>query len=185
MLLCCVQLCLILCDPMDCSLLSNSVYGISQARILEWVAISFSGASSQPRDQIHVFCSADKFFTSEPPGKPPKYILSHHKYFHLGETYIAPSPTNSHAHTMQIQNVLDKITRKMKFGIETCIISCMKRVSSPGSMHDTGAWGWCNGTTQRDGMGREEGGGFQDGEHVYICGGFIWYLAKPIQYCKV
>ena len=56
---------------------------------------------------------------------------------------------------------------------ETCIISCMKRVSSPGSMHDTGAWGWCNGTTQRDGMGREEGGGFQDGEHVYICGGFI------------
>ena len=141
MLLCCVQLCLILCDPMDCSLLSNSVYGISQARILEWVAISFSGGSSQPRDQIHVFCSADKFFTSELPGKPPKYILSHHKYFHLGETYIAPSPTNSHAHTMQIQNVLDKITMQMKFGIETCIIPCMKRVSSPGSMHDTGCLG--------------------------------------------
>ena len=48
-------------------------------------------------------------------------------------------------------------------GIETCIISCMKRVASPGSMHDMDAWGWCTGTTQRDGMGREEGGGFRMG----------------------
>jgi len=36
----------------------------------------------------------------------------------------------------------------------------MKRDASPGSMHDVDAWGWCAGTTQRDGMGREEGGGF-------------------------
>ena len=36
------QLCLTLCDPMDCSLPSSSVHGISQARILEWFAISFS-----------------------------------------------------------------------------------------------------------------------------------------------
>ena len=46
-------------------------------------------------------------------------------------------------------------------GIETCIISCMKRVASPGLMHDTGCLGWCTGTTQRNGMGREEGGGFR------------------------
>ena len=45
-------------------------------------------------------------------------------------------------------------------GIETCIISCMKRVASPGSMHDMDAWGWCTGTTQRDGARKEEGGGF-------------------------
>ena len=37
-----VQLCLTLCDPMDCSLPGSSVHGILQARILEWVAISFS-----------------------------------------------------------------------------------------------------------------------------------------------
>ena len=37
-----VQLCLTLCDPMDCSLLGSSVHGIFQARILEWIAISFS-----------------------------------------------------------------------------------------------------------------------------------------------
>ena len=42
-------------------------------------------------------------------------------------------------------------------GIETCIISCMKRVASLGSMHDMDAWVWCTGTTQRDGMGRKEG----------------------------
>ena len=36
------QLCLTLCDPMDCSLPGSSVHGILQARILEWVAISFS-----------------------------------------------------------------------------------------------------------------------------------------------
>ena len=41
---------------MDCSLSGSSVYGISQARILKWVAISFSRESSQPRDQTHVFC---------------------------------------------------------------------------------------------------------------------------------
>ena len=43
-----VQSCLTLSDPMDCSLPGSSVHGISQARILEWVAISFSRGSSQP-----------------------------------------------------------------------------------------------------------------------------------------
>ena len=38
--------CLILCDPMDCSLPGSSVRGILQARILEWVAIRFSRGSS-------------------------------------------------------------------------------------------------------------------------------------------
>ena len=45
-----VQLCMTLCDPMDCSLLGSSVHGILQNRILEWVAIPFSRGSSQPRD---------------------------------------------------------------------------------------------------------------------------------------
>ena len=46
----CAQSCPALCDPIDCSLPSSSVHGILQARILEWVAISFSKGSSQPRD---------------------------------------------------------------------------------------------------------------------------------------
>ena len=46
--------CPILCDPMDCSPPGSSVHRISQARILEWVAISFSSGYSQPRDWTHV-----------------------------------------------------------------------------------------------------------------------------------
>ena len=46
-----IQSCLTLCDPMDCSSPGSSVHGIFQAHILEWVALSFSRVSSQPRDQ--------------------------------------------------------------------------------------------------------------------------------------
>ena len=45
-----IQSCLTLCDPVDCSPPGSSVLGISQAGILEWVVISFSWGSSQPRD---------------------------------------------------------------------------------------------------------------------------------------
>ena len=45
-----------LCHPRDYSLAGSSVHGISQARVLEWVAISFSRQSSWPRDQTHVPC---------------------------------------------------------------------------------------------------------------------------------
>ena len=40
------------------------------------------------------------------------------------------------------------------------------------------AWGWCTEMTQRDGTGREAGEGVQDGEHVYICGGFMLMYGK-------
>ena len=56
------QLCLTLCDPIDCSLPGPSVHGILQARILEWVAIPFSRGSPQPRGQTRVSCIAGGFF---------------------------------------------------------------------------------------------------------------------------
>ena len=65
------QSCWTLCNPMDCSPPGSSVHGILQARILEWVAISFSWGSSRQRDQTWVSWIAGRFFTSEPPGKPP------------------------------------------------------------------------------------------------------------------
>ena len=49
---------------MDCSLPGSSVHGILQARTLEWVAISFSRGSSQPRDRTQVSCVAGRFFTN-------------------------------------------------------------------------------------------------------------------------
>ena len=61
-------------DPMDCNLPGSSVHGILQARILKWVAIPFSRASSQPRDQpagdFFFF-----FFTTKLPGKPQNLEL--------------------------------------------------------------------------------------------------------------
>ena len=58
----CVLLCLVawlcptLCNPLNCSPPGSSVHGISQARILEWVAISFSRGSSWPRDRTSITC---------------------------------------------------------------------------------------------------------------------------------
>ena len=57
------QSCLTLCDPMDCSLPGSSVHGIFQARILEWVAISFSRGSSWPRDRTQVSRIVGRRFT--------------------------------------------------------------------------------------------------------------------------
>ena len=57
------QLCLTLCDPMDCTQPASSVHGIFQARILAWVAVPFSRGSSQPRYWTQVSHIAHGFFT--------------------------------------------------------------------------------------------------------------------------
>ena len=64
--------------------------------------------------------------------------------------------------------------------IETCIISCMKRVASLGSMHDTGCLRLVHWDDPEGGYGGEEGGGrrVQDGERRYACGGFISMFGK-------
>ena len=68
------KLCLTLSNPMDCSPPGSSVHGISQARILEWFAIS-SSSSSQPRDRTQSSAFAGVFFTTEPLEKPQITIL--------------------------------------------------------------------------------------------------------------
>ena len=57
-------------------------------------------------------------------------------------------------------------------GIETCIISYMKRIASPSSMQDAG----CLGVEHWDDP---------EGWYGYTCGGFMFCMTKPIQYCKV
>ena len=57
------QSCPTLCEPMDCSLPGSSVHGVFQARVLEWVAISLSRASSRPRDWTWVSCTVGRCFT--------------------------------------------------------------------------------------------------------------------------
>ena len=65
-----------------------------------------------------------------------------------------------------------------KNGIETCIISYVKQIASPGLMHETG----CSGLVHWDGTegwdGEGGGRGIQDGEHVYTRGGFMLMYDK-------
>ena len=73
------QSCPTLCHPLDCSPPGSSIYGMFQARILEWVAISYHSGSSQPRDRTHVSCKS-------PALQADSLLLSHRgstKYFTL------------------------------------------------------------------------------------------------------
>ena len=67
--------------------------------------------------------------------------------------------------------------------IETCKISCMKRVASPGSMHDTGCLGLVHWDDPEGWYG--EAGGFRMGNTRIPVADSFQYLAKLIQYCKV
>ena len=63
-------------------------------------------------------------------------------------------------------------------GIETCIISYMKRIASPGSMHDTGCLGLVHLDNPEGWYGEGGGKGVQDGEHVYTCCKFMLMYGK-------
>ena len=64
-----------LCDPVDCNLPGSSVHGIFQARVLEWVAISFSRGSSQSRNQTRVSLIAGRHITVWAPRDAGGYIV--------------------------------------------------------------------------------------------------------------
>jgi len=73
--------------------------------------------------------------------------------------------------------------KSKKNSIETCIISYMKQVASPGSMHDTGCLGLVHWDDPEGWY--KEGGGFRMGNTCIPVADSCWYMAKPIQYCKV
>ena len=70
-------------------------------------------------------------------------------------------------------------------GIETCIISYMKQIASPGSMHDPGCLGLVHWDDPVGSSGREVGEGFRMGNTCTPVADSFRYLAKLIQYCKV
>ena len=63
--------------------------------------------------------------------------------------------------------------------IETCILSRVKQITSPGLMHETTAQGWCNVKTQKDGMEREVGGVIAMGNTCKSMAGSCQCMAKP------
>ena len=63
-------------------------------------------------------------------------------------------------------------------GIETCIISYMKQVASPGSMHDTGCLGLVHWDDPEGWNGEGGGRRVRDGEHMYACGRFVLIFGR-------
>ena len=103
---------------MDCSLPGSSIYGILQARVLEWVAMPFSRGSSQPRDQTHVSCIG-------------RWILYHRA------TREAPLPLlifNTAARVLLLKHPLDHVPPLLKT-LPDCPISCRVKSSLYPSLH--------------------------------------------------
>ena len=95
-----VQSCPTLWDPMDCSPPGFSVHGILQARILEWIAISFSRGYSQPRDQtlISFISCIGRFFTNWATRKQSLIKPVFNKHLPYGRSILLQSLASSGGH---------------------------------------------------------------------------------------
>ena len=63
--------------------------------------------------------------------------------------------------------------------IKTCILSMVKQITSPGWMHETSAWAWCTGKTQREQVEREVGGGIRMGNICNSMADSCQCMTKP------
>ena len=98
--LCVTQSCLTLWNPMNCSPPGSSVYWIFQARMLEWVAISYSMRSFRPRDWTPISCIDRWLFTTELPGK---------SLLHYNCNYLSGKQTAIYVHTLISQWIFPNI----------------------------------------------------------------------------
>ena len=80
------QLCPTLCNPMDYSLPGSSIHGIFQARVLEWVVISFPRGSSQPSYQTQVSCFIIHMISN---------LMIFHTIFSICQTYLCICPSRT------------------------------------------------------------------------------------------
>ena len=94
----------------------------SQARIVEWVAISFSRGSSRSRDRIYVSCLAGKFFTTDPPGKPQWMSLHSISWSKIPNEHLL----NSQIRIIKLLNLLTYVTIHSIFPSAT-----LEEVSTP------------------------------------------------------
>ena len=96
-----------LCNPMDFSSPYPPVHGISQARILEWVAISFSRGSSWPKDQTHISYISPSlpggFLPLAPPGKP--IFIYGSVYMPVLTSQCIPSPPDLYLNIIFISEI--------------------------------------------------------------------------------
>ena len=97
---------------MDCCLPGSSVHRIFQARISEWVVISFSRGSFRPRDRTHVSCSAGRFFTTGPPEKPILITFSSVQFISVAQSCLTLcDPMNHSTPGLPVHHQLPKSTQ--------------------------------------------------------------------------
>ena len=79
-------------DHMGCSLPGSFIHGIFQARVLEWIAISFSRGSSQPRDRTRVSCIAGRRFTIWAIREAPNWKPSYKEWMNEWKLFCSEQP---------------------------------------------------------------------------------------------
>ena len=148
-------------DPMDFSLLGFSVHGIFQARVLEWVAIAFS-------DKVysHIYIEFRKMITITLYTRQQKQ----HRYIRTVFWILWVKMRVGWFERIALKHVYYHIWNRSPVQVR-----CMRQ----------GAQGWYTGITQRDGMGREVGGGFRMGNTYTPMADSCLCMAKPLHYCKV
>ena len=146
---------------MNYSLSCSSIHGIFQARVLEWVAISFSRGSFRPRDRTWVSRIVSRCFT----------ICATREIYY--------DPIYKTAKETVVKNRLTLNNTK------TCILSYVNGSPVQVWCMRLGAQGWCTGMTQRDGMWERREGGSGWGTHVHPWLIHVNVWEKPLQYCRV
>ena len=107
---------------------SSPARGISHARILEWVAISYSRGSPGPRDQTHISCIGRQFFTTEPPGKPTYALNQLPKWQHMCldiKTKQSINPQNP----AKALNESYKFTKLLRYSDDRVLLVCYQFIS--------------------------------------------------------
>ena len=102
---------------------NSPAHGISHARILEWVAISYSRGSSGPRDQTHISCIGRQFFTTKPPGKPTYTLNQLPKWQHMCldiKTKQSINPQNP----AKALNESYKFTKLLRYSDDRVLLVC-------------------------------------------------------------
>ena len=106
----CTQSCPILCDPIDCSLPGSSVFGISQARILGWVAFPPPGDLPNPGIGPVSPALADRFFTTTSPGRPNVA-----RYLHEKAAYVKWYKKNNCCYSLRSHHSLEAVGVRERF----------------------------------------------------------------------
>ena len=117
-----LQSCPTLCNPMDCSPPGSSVHGILQARVLEWVAISFSRGSSPPRDRTQVSCIEGRLFTLWTTREVPVYIYIQGLHPPQGwRSLVGYSPYYYHIKLIINKDLLYSVGNSTQYFITICM----------------------------------------------------------------